>query len=155
MNFEKHTPPMLVVAVTARKQTMDPVTYKFTVLDETEVIHTEMGPVRFEGIRADWGKLFVSAEVIGTFTSEWYDGYVEHGVSDNKGRVLGHRFIITRERDGWRMRPQATRDATKYGALTKSFRCKSLADAMALAEVKAAAGKKAAAKAALRGGSKK
>lgn len=152
MNFEKHSPLMMVVAVTLREQKMDPNTYRFTFTGNDEVVYMERGEVTIQTLRDDYPTRFVSAEVIGTFISEWYQAWVSHGIKDGKGRELGHRFTITRERDGWELRPHATRAGATFGALQPRIKCASLADAQAKAEQLAAQAKARAVKNAAKNG---
>lgn len=145
MNFEKHTIEMLVVNVTRREKAFTNGLgggYNFT------------GEIKTEAVES-WGDQFMSAEILGGFTHEWYEANTAHGVRDNKGRELGHEFVISRTRAGWDVRPHATRGGKPYGACQRQISCSTLADAQAIVEEKAAQGKKAAAKAATRGGTKK
>jgi hypothetical protein len=99
-----------------------------------------------------WSKSFVSAKLQGIYTNVWYTAKTLHGIQDIKGRELGHRFVISRTREGWELRPHATRDGASFGALQSAIKCATLEEAQAKAVVLAADGKKRAAKNAAKNG---
>lgn len=158
LTWTKHSNEQAVVEITKRVFDFS-FEAGFTDTGRTEVkVNTNMDLTTEAGlllaVAKSWGKYFVSATLVGSWTRVWFVAQTNHGVADNKGRELGHRFVISRTRTGWALRPQATRAEVSYGACQREVEFETLVEAMVRADELAAKGKKAAAKAATRGGTK-
>lgn len=62
----------------------------------------------------------------------WRSNVVDHGLKDAKGRAIGGLVEAYEWTDGFRVYVRATRDGEVFGAIPRSFDCKTLEDAARL-----------------------